>query len=416
MDRREGQWLMGDVVGATPPLLRRVNAGKVLAVLSAGGVQTGSDLIEATGLTRATVHAVCNDLIAMGWVRELGTGREAGTSTGRPSRRFEFNSRAGYVLGIDMGAGKTTVLVADLRGEVLGKAVHSFRDVQIPAAERTGVVDRAARQALTSAGIRADQVLAVGVGVAAPVSRDGKILDTDVFWRAFDVGLDTRLAKLHGWRVLIENDANLAALGERWRGTARGVDDLAVLLSSERIGAGLLESGRLLHGNRGGAGEMIYLELLEGVGSAHGIAWLARRWGAEAVTKRTPRTALRKLSGGTPDAITAEMVFAAAKDGDAVAHDILDRLSTRMARVIASVAVLLNPELVVIGGAVAEAAGVLLPGITAQLPSFTTSPPRVAVSSLGDAIVSIGAVRRALDHVEANALDITLPTGHGSTD
>ncbi|WP_328995412.1 ROK family protein [Kribbella sp. NBC_01245] len=409
MERREGQWLMGDVVGATPPLLRRVNAGKVLSVLSAGGVQTGSDLIESTGLTRATVHAVCNDLIAMGWVRELGTGREAGTSTGRPSRRFEFNSRAGYVLGIDMGAGKTTVLVADLRGEVLGKAVHSFRDVQLPATERTGVVDRAATEALASAGVRADEVLAVGVGVAAPVSRDGKILDTDKFWRAFDVGLDTTLTKLHGWRVLIENDANLAALGERWRGTASGVDDLAVVLSGERIGAGLLESGRLLHGHRGGAGEMVYLELVEGVGSADGIARLAREWGAAAITKRSPRTALRKLAGGL-DAVTAEMVFAAAADGDAVAQDILDRLSTRMARVIASVGVLLNPELVVIGGAVAEAAGVLVPGITAQLPSFTTSPPRVAVSSLGDAIVSVGAVRHALNHVEANALDIALPT------
>lgn len=400
---------MSEAPAATPPLLRRVNAAKVLAVLSGAGVLTGTDLIQATGLTRATVHAVCNDLIRMGWVRELANLREVGgTQKGRPSRRFEFNSRAGYVLGIDMGAAKTTVLVADLRGETLAKAGLSFRDLKMPAAERTAVVNQAALDALGSAGVRAGEVLAVGVGVAAPVDRDGNILVTDEFWRAFDVGLNTTLTKLHGWPVLVENDANLAALGERWRGAARGVDDLAVLLSSERFGTGLLESGRLLHGSRGGAGEMVYLDLLEGVGSTDGIARVARQWGAEAVARRTPRTSLRTLAGGSPDAVSAEMVFAAAADGDKVALGILDRLATRMARVIASLGILFNPELVVIGGAVAESAGALLDGIEAELPAFTTTPPRVAVSSLGDAIVSVGAVRRALDYVEANALDLHL--------
>ena len=106
------------VTAATPALLRRVNASKLLGVLSTAGVMTGTGLIQATGLTRATVHAVCNDLIEMGWVVELDPGRDD-CSVGRPSRRFEFNSRAGYVLGIDIGAGRTTVLLADLRGETL---------------------------------------------------------------------------------------------------------------------------------------------------------------------------------------------------------------------------------------------------------------------------------------------------------
>src|SRR3954454_10538230 len=105
---------------ATPTMLRRVNAGKVLGVLTHARVMTGTGLIEATGLTRATVHAVCNDLIAMGWVVELDPGHDApGTPVGRPSRRFEFNSHAGYVLGIDVGAAKTTVLLSDLRGETV---------------------------------------------------------------------------------------------------------------------------------------------------------------------------------------------------------------------------------------------------------------------------------------------------------
>ncbi|TDU87297.1 putative NBD/HSP70 family sugar kinase [Kribbella voronezhensis] len=386
---------------ATPPLLRRVNAGKLLGVLSSTGVMTGTGLIEATGLTRATVHAVCNDLIAMGWVVEHDPGRDD-SLVGRPSRRFEFNSHAGYVLGIDVGAAKTTVLLADLRGETVAKAGRSFQR-STSAAERTSHVHDAVVETLSVAGITDASVLAAGVGVAAPVDRDGNILVDDEFWRQFDTGLTTRLTSLHGWPVLLENDANLAALGEHWRGEARGVDDLVVLLAGERFGSGLMDSGRLLHGSRGGAGEMVYLKLVEGVGDTHGIARIAREQGLSAVASSVP-TRLREL----PGPVTAELVFAAAADGDKVAQGILDDIATRTARVIATLGIVFNPALVVIGGAVASAAGSLLPQIEADLATFTATPPRVTTSSLGDAIVGVGAVRHALNYVETHALDLDL--------
>lgn len=397
---------MATTPAATPPLLRRVNAGKLLGVLSTAGVMTGTGLIEATGLTRATVHAVCNDLIAMGWVVELDPGHDApGTPIGRPSRRFEFNSQAGYVLGIDVGAAKTTVLLADLRGETVAKAGRSLAEVKTPT-EQTEVVNQAVLEALAVAGVADQEVLAASVGIAAPVDRDGNILVDDEFWRRFDAGLTARLSELHGWPVLLENDANLAALGERWRGQARDVDDLVVLLAGERFGSGLMDSGRLLHGSRGGAGEMVYLKMVEGVGDTAGIARTARERGAKAVADPAVRTSLRTLAGDRP--VTAEMVFAAAASGDQVALGILDEVTTRTARVVATLAILFNPELVVIGGAVAEGAKSLLPSIAEQLAGFTATPPRVAASSLGDAIVSVGAVRRALNYVEEHALDLQL--------
>ncbi len=385
-------------------MLRRVNAGKLLGVLSTAGVMTGTALIEATGLTRATVHAVCNDLIAMGWVVELDPGRDD-TAVGRPSRRFEFNSRAGYVLGIDIGAGKTTVLLADLRGETVAKAVHPVSDGKTPA-DRTEIVHETVLEALDAAEVSDAQVLAAGAGVAAPVDRDGNILVDDEFWRRFDAGLASRLTELHGWPVLLENDANLATLGEHWRGEGRNVDDLAVLLASERFGSGLMDSGRLLHGSRGGAGEMVYLKLVEGVGDTHGIARIAREQGAAAVADPSVETALRELAGDRP--VTAELVFTAADAGDEVALGILQGVAGRTARVVATLGILFNPELVVLGGAVADASKTLLPDIERHLAGFTSTPPRVAVSSLGDAIVSVGAVRHALNYVEQHALDLDL--------
>ncbi|ONI70025.1 sugar kinase [Kribbella sp. ALI-6-A] len=389
---------------ATPPLLRRVNASKLLGVLSSQGVMTGTGLIEATGLTRATVHAVCNDLIGMGWVVELDPVRDD-TTVGRPSRRFEFNSDAGYVLGIDVGAGKTTVVVANLRGETVAKAGRSFAAVKEPA-DRTELVEEAVADAMKAADVTDDQVIAAGVGVAAPVDRGGNILADDEFWRRFDAGLTARLSKAHGWPALLENDANLAVLGEHWRGQGQGVDDLIVLLAGERFGSGLMDSGRLLHGSRGGAGEMVYLKLVEGVGDTHGIARMARERAAAAIADPSVETVLRELAGSEP--VTAELVFAAAAQGDRAAADVLEIVGQRTARVIATLGILFNPELVVIGGAVAEAATALLPKIEDLLTTFTSTPPRVAVSSLGDTIVSVGAVRHALNYVEQNALDLTL--------
>ncbi|MCZ2402143.1 ROK family transcriptional regulator [Paenarthrobacter sp. Z7-10] len=399
---------MTETSAATARTLRRLNAGIMLEVMRSPGAVTGTDLMQATGLSRATVMAICEDLMKRGWVQELDNQRTfGGYRTGRPARRFELNVQAGYVLGIDIGAAKTTVVLADLRGGTVARASLPFRGRSISAQERVEVVNQAAMAALAHAGTVPSKVLAAGAGLAAPIDREGNVVAAQPFWGMFDVGLRAALLERHGWTVLLENDANLAALGERWHGAAVGVDDLAVLLASERFGAGLMESGRLLHGSRGSAGEMAYLDLLAGVGSPAGIAQLARQWAVEALAGTGP-TLLKEQSGGSPGAVNAEMVFAAAALGDKAAGDILERLTKRIARIIASLGTLFNPELVVIGGAVSASAGVLLPGIAAQLPLFTATPPRVAVSTLGDEIVSVGAVRHALDYVERNALDLEL--------
>jgi predicted NBD/HSP70 family sugar kinase len=393
--------------GTTPQLLRQVNAEAVLGVMRRSAVMTGTDLMHATGLTRATVIAVCEDLLRAGWLHELGAAAPEGPQgKGRPARRFEFAATAGFVLGVDIGVAKVSVLVADLRGRTLGRSSLPFAAPDL-AGERVDVVSAAALAALDDSGVDARRVLAVGAGLPAPIDRDGNVVASQEFWGMFDVGLRTALLERHGWTVLLENDANLAALGERWRGAAADVSDLAVMLSGERLGTGVMESGRLLHGSRGSIGEMGYLHQVVGVGTPEGMAGLARRWGSDAVAGPAP-TMLRDWTGGIAGKVTAEMVFQAADGGDPPALSILARLADRMARVIGSLATLLNPELVVLGGAVSCSAAVLLDPIAAQLPLYTHTPPRLAVSTLGEDIVAVGALRHALDHVDATALTLNL--------
>ncbi|WP_345711705.1 helix-turn-helix domain-containing protein, partial [Kineococcus glutinatus] len=108
----------------TTALLRRLNAGAVLDALrgarapgsgAVGGAMTGTEVMAATGLSRPTVHTVCDALIDLGWVREAAGGEET-ARPGRPARRYAFDARAGYVLGVDLGAHKVTVVLADLVG------------------------------------------------------------------------------------------------------------------------------------------------------------------------------------------------------------------------------------------------------------------------------------------------------------
>ncbi len=368
---------MSEISAATPQLLRRVSAGAVLDFMRASEAVTVTEVMEATGLTRATAIAVCEDLMERGWIRELENQRAfGGYQKGRPARRFELNERAGYVLGMDVGILKATVVVSDLRGKPLGRASLPFAEAEISAEERISVIDRAAMLALHSVGASPESVLAVCAGIAAPVDRNGDVLVTQHFWGLFDVGLKSALRDRRGWTVLLENDANLAALGDRWRGAAVGVDDVVVILASERLGSGVIDGGRLLHGRGGGAGELAFLDMVEGVGDTYGIAFLARAWAADALAGKA-KSSLREHAA---EGAEAAHVFAAAAAGDAVALKILERLADRMARVIGAVATIINPELVVIGGAVANSAGVLLGPIAERLKEYTATPPRVAVS------------------------------------
>jgi predicted NBD/HSP70 family sugar kinase len=397
-----------NITATTPQVLRRTNLKAVLDVMRGGGTCTGTDLMERTGLTRATVIAVCDDLVRRGWVRELAAERNGGIQKGRPARRFEFNEGAGCVLGLDVGVATVTAQVADLKGTILGAAARRIpgRAAEATNAVRLDTITSTVDAALEDAGKQPSAVLSVGVGVATAVDRHGNIATGHELSSTFELGLQTEVWRERAWPVLLENDANLAALAERWRGIASGTEDLAVLLAGERLGAGLIESGRLLHGRNGGAGEVGILQLVEGVGSKDGIARLARHWGTQALAEGRP-TLIRELVGPGTSRVSARFVFEAAARQDAVALEILDRIARRIARVIAVLGTFLDPELVVIAGAVAGSAAALLPTIRDEIKALTGTPPRVEVSGLGDGIVATGAVRLALDYVEENMPSLT---------
>lgn len=372
---------------------------------------TGTALVEATGLSRATVHDVCDELIARGWVTELAS-RRTGTDPGkgRPARRYAFDPRAGVVVGVDAGQHRISATATDLRGGTLARTVLPSSPDDLGAARLTSI-ERAAREVLDEAGADPGTVLAVAVGVPAPVDRDGRTTFRDnPFWERMNPGIVAHLHDRHGWTTLVDNDANLAALAEHRLGHGRDVRCHVTLLAGERLGAGVVDDGRLLRGAHGGVGEMRYLDLVDGVGSATGIAALVRD-DALAQLARLGRddghhgSALQDVDPATLDA--ADVLAAAAAD-DPLALAVVEHVAARVTRVVATFASIYDPERVVVAGAVAASCEPLLALVRRDLDRYV-DPPGVEVlaSDLGRDVVTLGAVRRALDHVREHALVIT---------
>ncbi len=398
----------------------QASAVAALDALRPAGPLTAGEIMDATGLSRPTVHAACEELIRLGWALER-EGQRPGDEprTGRPARVYEFRARAGYALGVDLGVHTVSALVTDLRGDVVGEARSRFRSPGVGAAERLDGARSVAREALGRAGVEPTAVLAVALGVPAAVDvLTGHARASDDYLPGLAaVDLREAFAQVVGRQALVENDANLAALAERWRGAAAGADDVVVLLAGERLGAGLVLGGSVVRGRHGGAGEMGFLDLIPGL-AATGIATWARVLGARAVGARTREVGTvgtRAVEGGggidtsvpsaaeiAADGPSAEEVLAAARAGEPWARGVVEVIADKLATALAPVVTLLDPGLVVISGAVAGSCDVLIPGIEGRLAGLAPWPARLAASGLGDRVVVTGAVRLALDAIEAD--------------
>jgi len=404
-DEREVAVEPGRVGGPSSRMVREASARLVLDHMWDVPTATGSDLMAATGLTRATVHDVCQELIDRGWVREL-VGQREHYRKGRPARRYAFDPLAGVVVGVDAGEHRVDALVTDLRGDELGRHQGPPRNGSTDPAERVAAVSGAIEAALAAAGVPARRVLAVTVGVPAPVDAEGRTaFRGNPYWERMNPDLGERLRARHGWSAVVDNDANLAALAEGWRGHGRGTRHFVALLAGERLGAGIVDDGRLIRGARGGAGEMRFLDLVAGVGSPDGVAKVTRDLAAAALAEPGARSVLAAGPDGAPD---AEAVFAAARAGDALAARVVDRVADRMALVIATIASLVDTDLVIIAGRVAASWGPLVEPLQQRLARHGNPPPRVRASTLGGDVVMLGAVARCLDDVRERALQLTL--------
>ena len=389
---------MNGTTARSTQLLRQINSDALLRFGLQEQVFTAGEAMAVTGLTRATVLGVCDGLVDAGWLEEVDDGRAEGrTPKGRPARRYQLREAAGVVVGLDAGETYFTVIVADLRGRELGTRRQGIESHALGREGRGASARELIRLTLQDIGRAPDDVLLTVVGVPAPIDANGRSPEGE-FWHLMNSGFASHL---YG-RVVVENDANLAAVAERGHEPSA---NQATLLTGERFGAGLIVDGRLLRGPRGGAGEMRFLDTLTAgkfvpdEGGADGFGALARKWARSRIHSYEGDTMLRQMPEGE---INAEDVFQAAREGDPFAEDIIARLGARLARIAVVLSSLLDIERVVIAGGISRAIEPVLDHARSLLPTDTGLPlPELVASTFGAQVVVKGAIESALTQIKA---------------
>ncbi|TDC58400.1 ROK family protein [Actinomadura sp. KC345] len=378
--------------GGDPSVLRRLNAAAVLRALRDGGECTLSELAGRVGLSRPTTEGVLGELIDRSLAAE--DAPRPGAAPGRPARRYRFRAEAGHALGIGIDAHRVRLVLADLAGEVVG-GHRAGLDVQAPPSERISAVRAAVRACLAATGVQRRSLRAVAAGTPGVVAPDGTVTSCTVVPGWEGLHLARELGRSFSCPVLVENDANLAALAERWRGAARDVDDVVCVHAGLHTGTGALIGGRLHRGRWGAAGE---IGMLPEMGLRDTAATLVT---GAAVPPEEAATALaRPPSAGGEAFDRAGRVLEAAERGTPEAAAVVERLAARMARGVAAMALALDPEVIVVGGPLVGAGGLLVSELRRQVEPLCLSPVRIEASGLGDESVALGAVRLALDRID----------------
>lgn len=374
----------------------RASVGAVLDFAWAAGEFTATEVMAGTSLTRSTAIDAMDTLLDAEVLRELPNARAVGSyRSGRPARRFSLSPDLGVVVGMDAGDTHLAVTVADPIDETL---VHHRVDLDPTqtAAERRSTIVATLRAALDEAAVSPDHVLALCVGVAAPVDRNGASPPhPDGFWERTNPGLAEALRE---WAPVVEikNDAQLAAIAEGAVGAAVGCRDYVALLASERFGGGVVVDGHVLHGAHGGVGEGVVFDHIIGVGSAIGLPHSVRDQAQSAVDSGDidgDSSVGRIVASGQID---PRLVLTLAASGDADAALVTDRVGATVARVVGVLGSMYDPARVIVCGAVAESVEPVLAAARRMLPDELHLPaPELLASELGAEVVSVGAVATA---------------------
>lgn len=378
--------------GGTPRLLRAINTRALLEALRRAGPSSRPQLARIAGLSKPTVSQALGDLESAGLVRLVGP---ASPSVGRTAMLYEADPTAGYVVGIDIGRAWLRIAAADLSGAIVARRDERNRERSATALVRT--VSDVAHDVVAAAGLTWDQVAHTVVGGPGVFDPDSdRLLHAPNLPGWSRPGLMTSLREALPPSVALDNDANLAAVGERSYGRGRDARTFVYVSVGTGIGMGIIIDGNLYRGAHGAAGEVGYLPLAgeDGDARADRDARLRGILEAAASADAVVRTAKRL---GMAGASSAKRVFAAARAGDKLALAAVDSEGERLALVVGTVAAILDPEFVLLGGGVGSNIDLLRPPLERRLAELTPLGPRIAEGQLGQDAIVLGAVASALD-------------------
>lgn len=368
--------------------------GDVFALIRAGLATTRTEIGNLTGLSRTAVAARVSSLQASGLVVE----REEGVSTGgRPPVKLSFHVQAGVVLSAAIGRSRTQLAICDLAGDVI-VAEDVEQEIGTSPAELMPVIAR--RLIALREGLGETAGRTVGIGISLPGTVDterGCSLNSPMMSGWDGVPLQPFLADVTDAPVFVDNDANVMVLAER-RGERRDFADMLLIKASTGLGAGLVSGGVLQRGALGAAGEIGHTK----TAAAQGVVCRCGDVGCiEAVAGGW--ALVRNLQEQGRDVTHIRDVITLALAGDAEARRMIRESGRQIGEVLSGAINLLNPEVVIVGGDMAQAYDTFVAGLRETLYgnaiAVATQQLQILPWTHGELSGVVGSATMALDHV-----------------
>jgi glucokinase-like ROK family protein len=404
-------------------LVREINLSIVFNQLWTNAPLSRAQLAEVTGLNKTTVSSLVEELLGKGFIREAGLRSSRG---GRPATLIELNPQAGCMLGVEIGVDFISAILTNFRAEVEWRHYESIELHQ----GYQAVVERARgiiRDAAHMAGRLGLALLGVGVGVPGLVDIDSGVVlfAPNLAWR--DVPLRAMLTNSLSVPILVDNDANLSALGEYYFGAARGVATFIYITVGIGLGGGIFLDGQPYRGVGGYAGEFGHMSLKEDglpckCGSSGcwetvvSISAVVHR--AQTAARARPGSRMMELAHHQPARVTLPVIVKSAEEGDETALEVLQQTGRHLGIGITNLVNAFNPDLIVLGGALSQAYPLLLPIAKQVMAERILAAPAkatpVVASSHGQEACIFGAVGYVL-HEILTAPNYALSAAAGSS-
>jgi glucokinase-like ROK family protein len=354
-------------------LVREINLSIILNALREHAPTSRASLAALTGLNKTTVSSLVQQLIDAGFVSEIGTGKIE--ETGRPGIFLELNPAAGCIVGAEIGVDFISVIVTDFAVRV----VHRYYEHTGPDREQTTTIDltlSAIAEAVEAAQRYSPNILGLGLGVPGLVDvASGTLLFApNLKWH--DVPLRKILEDRYSFPVYVDNEANMAALGESYFGVARGARTVLYVSAGVGLGGGILLDSRNIPGAAGFVGEVGHMTMVQdGIQCNCGnrgcwetlVSQKALYRGIVEAMSTGRETSLSEKTGGDFSRLTVPMIAEAAQEGDRVALDALEQTAVSLGIGLANLINALNPEIVVFGGILSVARDSMMPVIEREV-------------------------------------------------
>ena len=384
-----------------PAHLRHTNARILLHLLREAGSCSRADLVRASGLSAPTVTKVVADLLEANLIRPIGEGESSG---GRPPSMLAFKADRGCILGVQITATSLRFLLSDLSGHCIAQSETTHTKTTPEAiCQRIG---EETRKLLTQHKKARKQLLALIVAVPAIANvHEGTVVSISTLDKWRSVPLRSLLNRLLDCLVIIENDTNLAAAGEHFKGAAHAEDDFALIHIAANVSAGIILNGRIHHGAQWSAGEIGYLRLPSIAGkppSLHEFGDLEKILSSAGIVESWQQQHRRNPNSHNPDArtdtITAAEIFDLASASNTRAEAILHHRAQIVADILVNLSLILNPALVLLSGEIG-AHPALLSTVQIYLDRCEFAVTRIAAASLGQDAALWGAVSLGLEAI-----------------